>query len=101
MKVAKRPPDLSPPFQRWVMKHSKAAPRSGSMKRGGGPTPGPSELPPRRKHRRPVGQQPMLPLRGACSPHGYRPTFRIFANSPMAEAAPSREERAQWRCFGG
>jgi len=32
MKVAKRPHDLSPPFQRRVMKQRKAAPRSGSMK---------------------------------------------------------------------
>jgi hypothetical protein len=32
MRVAKRLPDLSPPFQRRVMKHSRAAPRSGSMK---------------------------------------------------------------------
>jgi len=71
MKVAKRPPDPSPPFQRRVTKHSKAAPRSGSMKRPSGPTPGPSEGPPRGKHGRLGGQQLMLPLRGACARHDY------------------------------
>ena len=89
MKVAKRPRDLGPLFQRRVMKHRKAAPRSGSMKRPRGPTPGPSERPLRRKHGWLGGQQLMLPLRGACSSHGSPPLKRRAKFVPsLRDVAP-------------